>query len=228
MLTSCINTHDQKQQAPADNALGVYENSKTSPGYPFKFQKNKKTMTEDREYKKLRDEWASGGLVRSMAERTLGRVCYNCGSDECIELHHVVPLKLGGTNNLSNIVVLCHRCHCAAHNGRHIKDYQNKEVTGRPHNVETEELDKALNEYVIGQIGSAECKARMGLSQKTKIGDMSYYKRFKKDHGIKKVKNNIDIILNKRGEVEKGENVGYIEYEDGRKEVNVYGINSNN
>jgi len=185
-------------------------------------------MTEDREYKKLRDEWASGGLVRSMAERTLGRVCYNCGSDECIELHHVVPLKLGGTNNLSNIVVLCHRCHCAAHNGRHIKDYQNKEVSGRPHNVPEEELDSAFTRYINGSIGTKECKNLIKLAKSCKITDMSYYKKFLKERGIKKVKNNIDIILNKRGEVEKGENVGYIEYEDGRKEVNVYGINSKN
>jgi len=204
------------------DTLGVYKNSQTSPGYPQKFLKNKKTMTEDREYKKLRDEWASGGLVRSMAEKTLGKVCYNCGSDECIELHHVVPLKLGGTNNLSNIVVLCHRCHCAAHNGRHISEYQNKEISGRPHNVEVEELDKALNEYVNGQIGTTECKARMGLSRKSKIGDMSYYKRFKKDRGIKAVKNNIDIIINKRGKVSTGDEVGFVEYEDGRVVYNIY------
>lgn len=45
----------------------------------------------------------------------LGKTCANCGSTDKIEYHHIVPLVLGGTNNLSNIVPLCKVCHLKAH-----------------------------------------------------------------------------------------------------------------
>lgn len=125
---------------------------------------------------------------------------------------------------MSNIVVLCHRCHCAAHYGRHIRDYQNKDISGRPHNAPNEVIDAALDNYIHGQIGTNECKMMMGMSKKTKIGDMTYYKRYLRDRGIKKVRNNIDIIINKRGEVKEGDQVGFIEYKDGRITSTVFGV----
>lgn len=137
-------------------------------------------------------------------------------------MHHVVPLKLGGTNNISNIVVLCNRCHKAAHYGRHIRDYQNKKITGRPHKTNDSRLSNAIEKYIHGQIGTSECKAMMNLSPKSKISDMSYYKRYLKEHGIKHVRNNIDIIRKKRGYVENGDVVGCIEYENGEIEVTTY------
>lgn len=184
-------------------------------------------MDRRQEYERLRKEWSSGGIVRTMAERTLGNVCYNCGSTECTELHHVVPLKLGGTNNISNIVVLCSRCHKAAHYGRHIRDYQNKKITGRPHKTDVQTLEKAISLYISGRIGTKECKSMMNMAESTKIGDMSYYKKYLKKRGIKKVKNNIDIITKKRGFLLDGDIVGMIEYENGEIKVTRY-ENSNN
>lgn len=40
--------------------------------------------------------------------------CINCGSYPC-ELHHVVPLSLGGNDISSNKVPLCSRCHSIVH-----------------------------------------------------------------------------------------------------------------
>lgn len=46
--------------------------------------------------------------------------CYNCGSTtDTLELHHIVPLGLGGTNNPSNIVPLCGKCHDLVHGTTH-------------------------------------------------------------------------------------------------------------
>jgi hypothetical protein len=44
-------------------------------------------------------------------------VCGNCLSDEGdkIIFHHIVPVILGGTDNLSNIVPLCDKCHKLIH-----------------------------------------------------------------------------------------------------------------
>ena len=42
--------------------------------------------------------------------------CVNCGSDQHIELHHIVPLANGGNHIFTNIVPLCYDCHLKAHN----------------------------------------------------------------------------------------------------------------
>lgn len=41
--------------------------------------------------------------------------CANCGSEENIEIHHIVPLIVGGTNKKSNLVALCQDCHAKIH-----------------------------------------------------------------------------------------------------------------
>ena len=43
------------------------------------------------------------------------KVCINCGSREEIEMHHIVPLSKGGSNNEGNLVYLCFECHCKVH-----------------------------------------------------------------------------------------------------------------
>lgn len=47
-------------------------------------------------------------------------MCQNCGSDSrqdetYLEVHHVVPSSLGGTNRGTNLLTLCRECHKAAH-----------------------------------------------------------------------------------------------------------------
>lgn len=41
--------------------------------------------------------------------------CVNCGEREDLHLHHVVPLVYGGTNYLTNVVLLCTSCHSVVH-----------------------------------------------------------------------------------------------------------------
>lgn len=176
------------------------------------------------EYNKSRKQWNKTKGVGLIADKTLDKVCCNCGSTENVEFHHIVPLKLGGTNNLSNIVVLCNRCHKAAHNGRHIRDYCNKKISGRPHNAKTEELDAALLDYISGNIGTKECKSRVKLSGNSKIGDMSYYKHFLSERGIESVRNNIDILLKKNGVVRNGQKVGHVIYTNGEMEYLYYAV----
>jgi 5-methylcytosine-specific restriction endonuclease McrA len=38
--------------------------------------------------------------------------CYNCGASECkLDVHHIVPLSAGGTNDSWNLMTLCESCH---------------------------------------------------------------------------------------------------------------------
>lgn len=44
-----------------------------------------------------------------------GNTCQKCGSKDKLECHHIVPVVLGGSNELSNLITLCHSCHSEAH-----------------------------------------------------------------------------------------------------------------
>lgn len=41
--------------------------------------------------------------------------CEMCGSTDRLELHHIKPIALGGTNRPENLQTLCHDCHMAVH-----------------------------------------------------------------------------------------------------------------
>lgn len=64
------------------------------------------------------DDWDE--LRREIYARD-GYTCRNCGADK-IELHahHIVPLSVGGSNELSNLVTLCRECHAKLH--PHMRD----------------------------------------------------------------------------------------------------------
>ncbi len=41
--------------------------------------------------------------------------CAECGADEDLSLHHVVPLNEGGDNSMENLILLCSECHQKKH-----------------------------------------------------------------------------------------------------------------
>lgn len=184
----------------------------------------------EQRYEELREESDNNDLLRRMVANMNGEICANCGSRECIEYHHIVPLKLGGTNRLTNYVALCHKCHQAAHYGRHIRNYQNKKVSGRPHKVDDETMKKAFDMFLNGEIGRRECMQMLKMAESSKLSDMSAYKRYTKEKGIKKVVNMIDMWTCKKSKrtVNVGDEVGTIIYIDGHEDVIIYKGNSKN
>lgn len=59
--------------------------------------------------KQLRPSWWT---VRD-DERT--EECYNCGTSDCkLDVHHIVPISAGGTNESWNLMTLCESCHRTA------------------------------------------------------------------------------------------------------------------
>lgn len=38
-------------------------------------------------------------------------ICQDCGSNENLEVHHILPVSQGGQNTLSNLKVVCDQCH---------------------------------------------------------------------------------------------------------------------
>jgi len=44
--------------------------------------------------------------------------CVSCHDNHHLEVHHVVPIRSGGTNDPSNLRTLCSRCHHVRHQGQ--------------------------------------------------------------------------------------------------------------
>jgi hypothetical protein len=53
--------------------------------------------------------------VRRVVLQRDGYKCKNCSSQDQLHVHHIVPLSSGGTNNWSNLVTLCRKCHRRLH-----------------------------------------------------------------------------------------------------------------
>jgi hypothetical protein len=49
--------------------------------------------------------------IRTEVLQRDGRICQVCGKEHSGQVHHVIPRSQGGTNDLSNLITLCGRCH---------------------------------------------------------------------------------------------------------------------
>lgn len=54
--------------------------------------------------------------------------CTQCGSEEHLETHHILPLYQGGGNSAANLQTLCKTCHKEKH--RSLKAYERNEGQG--------------------------------------------------------------------------------------------------
>ncbi|SRR6266550_393932 len=55
------------------------------------------------------------GLPRKLMLEYFHAKCKRCGSKEELEFDHVVPIEKGGQDKLSNLQLLCHKCHLKKH-----------------------------------------------------------------------------------------------------------------
>ena len=152
-------------------------------------------MDEER-YKKLKKEFVTPSF-RDKMTKEVGCKCYNCGvanSDSIIEYHHVVPLVLGGTNSMSNIVALCRDCHLLAHGAKDVKK-RNREpgrMGGRPRFKPREDYKKNLDMFIRGKIGKSECQKLVGMKA-GKLNDMDFYHDYLGELGIIHIRNLVDF-----------------------------------
>lgn len=64
------------------------------------------------------DNWFE---ISAAVKRRDGYCCRKCGSDEDLEVHHIIPVSKGGTNSQANLITLCHRCHKRQPRHGHLK-----------------------------------------------------------------------------------------------------------
>ena len=169
-------------------------------------------------YKELKTEFVRPSFRKRLNDE-LGQCCVNCGETENIEYHHIVPLSLGGTNNISNIVPLCARCHKAAHRGRNIAHYSNHGGSGRKSIASENKHSKIFDMFISGEIGNRKCTELTGYAGKTPITTRPVFKRYAKSKGIASVRNLIDVAATtRRLGLNEGDIVGEVKYLDGHIE----------
>ena len=147
--------------------------------------------------------------------------CANCGSTDDLEIHHIVPVSLGGRDVIENLVPLCSSCHKAAHTGRNVTEI--RKATGRLRGgrkrlVNQEVFDDAFEKYVTGRIGKKKLCLLTGRKS-TNIYPKKWpaYQEAMNRHGISCIKNTVDIVA-VNSDLRDGAYVGFVEYKDGRVE----------
>ena len=121
--------------------------------------------------------------------------CVNCRSKRNIELHHIVPLKLGGTNNPENIAALCNKCHKAVTFGGHANRYRSHSHDGRKPTCTQEEAFAAYDKWSEGEICTTELKEDLKMGKGSHVKESKWYPEWKRQRGIKDVENRIEITI---------------------------------
>lgn len=167
------------------------------------------------ELKRLRHESLRPTFRRRIIEHC-GDRCSNCGSETGIEYHHIVPLAVGGTNNLSNFVALCYKCHKVAHGYDMAKESaKNGKHGGRPQRTLPENATEIFDDYVWGRIDKDEAENLLGVTKGGKLNDVKQFKAYLKDKGIEKHQNLIKSKASKNPKLEDGMVLARIRFTDG-------------
>lgn len=134
--------------------------------------------------------------------------CVNCGLDEKLKIHYIVPLELGGNDIDSNKVLLCTDCYKKATAPRVKK-------VGRPGFILDTNTEKILDKYFKCKIGTAEAKGLIGISPKNKSTWQRLLKEYRSKHNIIYSKNNIDTFKANARIGSEERSIGYVKMREG-------------
>jgi endogenous inhibitor of DNA gyrase (YacG/DUF329 family) len=104
----CFHKSHSDRMSGKGNPMYVDGSSKEKRGYRGEGWKEKRKECYERD----------GYTCKICNRNCMGRKNINEeNSDRLIQCHHITPYNEGGTNDLSNLVTLCVRCHTKIHNG---------------------------------------------------------------------------------------------------------------
>lgn len=117
--------------------------------------------------------------------------CCNCGVIADLQIHHIVPLAVGGTNNLTNLSLVCEDCHRKVHGkGTLNKKLQREGITeakkkgkhlGRPVMELPAEWDRLYKDWKDGKMTAVAFMDAVGMKKAT------FYKKVKEyENGVAK------------------------------------------
>lgn len=143
--------------------------------------------------------------------------CWLCGKEiEQPEWHHIMAVKVGGMDTMHNIIPLCHECHTAITHMKPVTSYRSHEaakLTGRKA-IFPENYEAVLEDYTRCRISKSEAAVRL-KKPSVRFNDEKFLKEYKKEKGILRYRNNLDIYMSKHDFVPDGYHIGFIQYESG-------------
>lgn len=128
--------------------------------------------------------------------------CQHCGAENpvaTLEVHHIIPVRLNGSDELENLIVLCQRCHNSLHYLGEDPKYpvsvlENAEEETDNHPLDSGQIDKRYSDNTpegwsqdewAKAIDDTEAPPKATLTTKTINGDSYYYYQWRKDNKIK-------------------------------------------
>ena len=170
-------------------------------------------MTRREEINRLRQAGRKKDSLEKI-EAWYGKKCANCGSEEDVEYHHIVPLYVGGTNEITNMVPLCRSCHYAVHHGVRLDCSELKHISGgRKRKAPSEEAVRAFTDYVNCKI--PRCEAVRIMKQKPNWTRVWWQKEICEEMNIVEFHNNIGVKLAKTGLLPMGYPAGWVKTKQG-------------
>ena len=172
-----------------------------------------KMTEEEREIYKQRRLEFNRESFKELLSRDLPHECHVCGCTDESKLmyHHIVPLALGGNNDLRNIIVLCAECHSKTHM---VPNAWKDSGNGRPIKEFPQGYEQILDDYINGDIGRKECEKKLKIPRCAKLTDCGAYKKYLADRRIASVRNYVDLNTCK-GRTLDGKRVVTITFTDG-------------
>ena len=91
------------------------------------YRKSRKTETQEKKQRNALFKGVTSGEIRKYD------FCATCGSKKYVELHHIIPVSVGGTDDYFNLISLCHDCHMKLHHRIYDKIHWDGKKRGDEH-----------------------------------------------------------------------------------------------
>ncbi|MBR4123244.1 MAG: HNH endonuclease [Clostridia bacterium] len=85
--------------------------------------------------------------AKTYCKELAGYICAICGGD-ALDAHHIIAQELGGSNEQSNLICLCRKCHQQVHSGVYIIDPETKVIDiGKVDEITDEKKPEYIKEF---------------------------------------------------------------------------------
>ena len=91
--------------------------------YPEKYQ----AYLQSESYKRRNARQQESNAAKYECKKRANFICSHCGA-EALDSHHIIPVDSGGTDEQSNLVCLCRKCHQQVHRGVYTVDKETKQL----------------------------------------------------------------------------------------------------
>lgn len=162
-------------------------------------------------------------ILRAKIFKKYDYKCCSCKTTENLVIHHIVPIGAGGTDEESNLCLVCADCHKKIHaNYNHI-NFCNK-PPGRKR-IKRPGYKKAIEDFFFnkrGLMSVGELKTALGISERSDLKQNKLFLEEMHELGIEDYRINGDFM--KRFNRPDGSVCGWIKFLDGKTEDVFYSV----